>query len=174
MAFNLEKSIEVLERTPKALHVLLIGLSDDWIYSNEGDNTWSPFDVVGHLIHGEKTDWIPRITNVLNKSENKMFEPFDRFAQFEASKNKSIHTLLGEFETLRYQNLAYLKTLNISKEQLYLKGQHPELGEVTLEQLIATWVTHDLGHIAQISRVMAKQYKNNVGPWIQYISILND
>lgn len=173
MKYLTDKAIEILEQTPKTLNSYLGNLSDDWLFANEGDGTWSPFDVVGHLIHGEKTDWIPRLKIILSNAENKTFESFDRFAQFEASKGKSITQLLNEFELLRQDNLKVLKQLNLSSEQLQQKGIHPELGEVSLSELLACWVTHDLGHIAQISRVMAKQYKNEVGPWVAYIPIVN-
>lgn len=170
--FSIEKSLEVLQQTPKTLDSLLNGLSDDWIFSNEGGETWSPYDVIGHLIHGEKTDWIPRLRQTLF-DENKVFTPFDRFAQFENSKGKSLSQLLSEFQVLRKENLDYLKSLNLSESDFEKEGIHPEFGSITVKQLLATWVTHDLGHIAQISRVMAKQYKNEVGPWTAYISILN-
>jgi uncharacterized damage-inducible protein DinB len=171
--YNTTKALEILEQTPKTLNSFLGNLSDEWIHNNEGENTWSPYDIVGHLIHGEKTDWVPRLKIILSNSKNKTFAPFDRFAQFEASKDKTITQLLNEFATLRHKNLTIVKQLNLSKVQLQLKGTHPEFGEVNLSQLISTWVTHDLGHIAQISRVMAKQYKTEVGPWTAYISILN-
>ncbi len=173
MKYNTSTALEVLQQTPTTLKSFLGQLSDDWILSNEGEQTWSPYDIVGHLIHGEKTDWIPRLKIILSDSNNKIFHPFDRFAQFEASKGKSLSQLLDEFEELRLKNIGTLKKLNLSSEQLQYKGTHPELGEVTLSQLLSTWVTHDLGHIAQISRVMAKQYKAEVGPWIEYIPILN-
>lgn len=173
MNFDLNKSISVLENTPMVLKSLLSGLSEEWTHNNEGPETWSPFDVVGHLVHGERTDWIPRIFIIMNDSEEKTFTPFDRFAQFEESKGKTLEDLLNEFETLRDQNLQQLKSFGFTESELQRKGIHPELGEVTLSQVIATWVTHDLGHIAQISRVMAKQYKNEVGPWTAYISILS-
>ena len=173
MTFDLNKSISILENTPMVLKSLLSGLSEDWTHVNEGPETWSPFDVVGHLVHGEKTDWIPRIFIIMNDSEEKTFTPFDRFAQFEESKGKTLEDLLNEFEILRNQNLQQLKSFGFTGTVLKRKGIHPELGEVTLAQVIATWVTHDLGHIAQISRVMAKQYKNEVGPWTAYISILS-
>ena len=173
MRYQLLEALEILEQTPQTLRSFLGQLSDTWLYNNEGENTWSPYDIVGHLIHGEKTDWIPRLKIILGSSENKTFEPFDRFAQFENSKGKTISQLLDEFETLRAENLDQLKAINLTTAQLELKGMHPELGEVTLSQLLATWVTHDLAHIAQISRVMAKQYKNEVGPWAAYIPILN-
>jgi hypothetical protein len=173
MEYRFDKALEILERTPRILEIYLDNLSDEWIFCNEGGETWSAFGVVGHLIHGEKTDWIPRLKTVLNDSENKTFEPYDRFAQFDESKGKTMKQLLNEFSILRKQNLEFLKTLNISEKDFSKKGIHPSLGEVTLKNLLATWVTHDLGHIAQISRVMAKQYKDEVGPWIEYISILN-
>ncbi len=173
MIYNINQAIEILEQTPKTLQQFLSNLSDDWIFCNEGGETWSAFDIVGHLIHGEKTDWITRTNIILNNSENKTFEPYNRFAQFENSKGKTLNDLLKEFTELRSKNLEYLKSLNISVEDFNLKAIHPELGEVTLKHLLATWVTHDLGHIAQISRVMAKQYKDQVGPWVEYISILN-
>lgn len=173
MEFNLDASIPILERTPGLLKLWLRGLDDDWVFNNEGGETWSPYDIVGHLIHGEKTDWMERLRRVLSDSENKTFEPFDRFAQFEDSKGKSLDELLDEFETLRSRNMESLRELNISEEQYNKKGKHPALGEVTLQELLATWVTHDLGHIGQIARVMAKQYKDQVGPWEAYIGILH-
>ena len=173
MQFDLNKSIEILERTPKLLNVFLSDLSYDWIYSNEGEHTWSPFDVVGHLIHGEKTDWIIRLKLILSDGELKTFEPFDRYAQFEASQGKTLNQLLEEFQELRTANIKYLKSLHLSEVHYNQKAIHPDLGEVNLKQLLATWVTHDLGHIAQVARVLAKQYKDEVGPWTAYISILN-
>lgn len=173
MEFDLNKAISILERTPIILHVFLKDLPNEWVFENEGENTWSPYDVVGHLIHGEKTDWIIRSKIILGNRVNKEFEPFDRFAQFENSHGKSLIHLLKEFESLRKENLNQLDLLNISKDDLELQGVHPELGTVTLKQLLSTWVTHDLGHLAQISRVMAKQYKSEVGPWLQYITILS-
>lgn len=169
--FSIDKALEVLEQTPSTLNSLLKDLSDEWIFSNEGEETWSPYDVVGHLIHGEKTDWMQRLTKVLS-DHDKHFEPFDRFAQFESSKGKSLQQLLSEFEKLRAKNLMSFKSLQITDADLEKTGIHPDFGEVTLRQLLATWVTHDLGHIAQISRVMAKQYSHEVGPWTTYISIL--
>lgn len=174
MNFSILKSIEILERTPGVLESLLSGLSDEWIYQNEGVDSWSPYDVIGHLIHGEKTDWIPRAKIILSNSPDKSFTPFDRFAQLNDSRNLTIDELLNEFKTLRIQNLEELKALNLNDESTLAEiGIHPEFGEVTLKELLATWTVHDLGHIAQISRVMAKQYKDEVGPWIKYIRILN-
>ena len=172
MEFQLQQSIEILERTPKTLRSLLEGISDPWHLNNEGPETFSPFDVVGHLIHGEETDWIPRTKIILEHRESRPFTPFDRFAFYEKSKGKSLTELLATFEKLREQNVEVLKGLNLTAERLDLKGTHPELGQVTLRQLLATWATHDLGHLGQIVRVMAKQYGSEVGPWKEFISIL--
>lgn len=172
MHFSLAHTIEILSRTPATLTSLLAGLSEPWIKNNEGTETWSPHDVVGHLIHGERTDWMPRLKIILELGESRPFDPFDRFAQFEASQGKSLSELLETFATLRRQNLVTLKQLNLTDEHFKLKGTHPDFGPVTLEQLLATWVVHDLNHISQIARVMAKQYVNEVGPWVSYLSIL--
>lgn len=171
MNFELNKSVEILERTPHTLRTLLQGLDTDWTAANEGDKTWSPYDVVGHLIHGEDTDWIPRAKIILNK-ESRPFEPFDRFAQFNRSAGKSLEELLKEFELKRAQNLNALRHFNLQPTDLELEGTHPELGKVTLRQLLSAWVVHDLGHIAQVSRVMAKQYASEVGVWTAYMRIL--
>lgn len=173
MQFDIHKSIEILSRTPAVIETLLQGLSADWIDANEGPETWSPFDVVGHLIHGEKTDWITRMELILSDKTNKTFEPFDRFAQFEESKGKSLAQLLSEFKELRKKNIQFLLSKQITSADLRRTGNHPAFGSVTLEQLLATWVAHDLGHIAQISRVMAKQYKEAVGPWKQFLPVLD-
>lgn len=173
MNFHLTKAIEILERTPQVLTSLLNGLSSDWIQNNEGGETWSPFDVVGHLIYGEQTDWMIRAEIILSDKSVKNFAPFDRFAQFEKSRGKSISQLLDEFQNLRKQNLIVLKSKDLKSDDLKKIGIHPAFGEVTLQQLLAAWVAHDLGHIAQISRVMAKQYKEEVGPWREYIPILD-
>lgn len=172
MNYNLTQAIHILERTPAVLKTYLYGLSIEWTSSNEGPETWSPFDIIGHLIHGEQEDWLQRSNLILSNNEDKTFQPFDRFAQFEHSKGKSINELLDEFEVLRSKNIEKLKALNLSEEQLKLKGKHPVLGDVTLKELLSCWVVHDLGHISQISRVMAKQYKDEVGPWIQFLGIL--
>jgi len=172
MIFELDKSKEILKRTPEVLETLLTGLSKEWIENNEGENTWSPYDIVGHLIFGEKTDWIVRIKIILNESEHKHFKPFDRFAQFNEDHNRPIGDLIIEFKLLREKNLYELDSLEITQNDFDRIGIHPEFGNVTLKQLISTWAVHDLGHIAQISRVMAKQYKEEVGPWINYLSIL--
>lgn len=173
MDFNLSQSIEMLERTPEVYRTLLSGLSEDWTHSNEGGESWSAYDVVGHLIHGEKTDWMERVAIIMGDAENKTFVPFDRFAQFEDSKGKTLRQLLDEFEFLRRENLRKLKELNFQEEDLNKKGIHPDLGEVALKQLLSTWTIHDLGYLNQVSRVMVKQYKEEVGPWKAYSRILN-
>lgn len=172
MEFQLPQAVEILEKTPKVLTALLEGLSDVWLHGDEGPETFSPFDVVGHLIHGEETDWIPRARIILEHGESKPFTPFERFAFYEKSKGKSMAQLLVTFQTLREQNLEILRGLALTPEQLDLKGTHPELGPVTLRQLLATWCAHDLGHLGQIARVMAKQYGSAVGPWVELIDIL--
>ncbi|MEK7258050.1 MAG: DinB family protein [Bacteroidota bacterium] len=172
MNFQLTHSIEILERTPAVLTAWLEGLSGEWIFQNEGGDTWSPFDVVGHLIHGEKTDWIPRLKIILEHGDAKPFEPYDRFAQFEESKGKTLSQLLQEFTRLRNLNLEILKNTPLSEADLDRKGRHPALGEVTLRQLLATWTVHDLTHIYQISRVLARQYEGEVGVWKAYLGVL--
>jgi DinB superfamily len=152
---------------------LLGGLPETWTASNEGPNTFSPFDVLGHLIHGERTDWIPRARIILAQGLNRRFEPYDRFAQVRESAGKSMADLLDEFGRLREENLATLRDWNLSERELALEGEHPELGPVSLRQLLATWVAHDLGHIAQTTRVMAKQYRESVGPWRVYLPVLD-
>jgi uncharacterized damage-inducible protein DinB len=172
MHFSLPKSIEILERTPDVLITMLQNISPDWSSNNEGGETWSVYDIVGHLIHAEKTDWIARMEIILSDKPGKTFEPFDRFAQFENSKGKSLSQLLDEFKSLRKMNIEHLRSKNLTNKKKEEKGIHPSLGEVTLSQLLATWTVHDLNHIAQISRVMAKQYKAEVGPWKAYLRIL--
>lgn len=173
MSFTVEKSIEILERTPEVLETMLQNVSADWTENNEGGETWSVFDVLGHLVHGEKTDWIARMEIILSDAPDKTFKPFDRFAQFEESKGKTLGLLLDEFKELRKKNIGILRAKNLTGKNLEEKGVHPVFGEVNLAQLLATWTVHDLDHIAQISRVMAKQYKKEVGPWIEYLRILN-
>lgn len=172
MNFDIHKSIEILSRTPDTLDSMLTGLSEDWLKNNEGIDTWSPYDIVGHLIHGEKTDWIPRAKIILSEAEDKTFVPFDRFAQMNSAEEKDMATLLEEFRTLRAENIKELRAFNMDAATLQRKGIHPELGEANLRELLSTWVVHDLGHIAQIARVMAKQYSTEVGPWKQYLGIL--
>lgn len=173
MKFDLQKSIEILERTPLVLASMLNGISKEWLYSNEGKDTWSPYDIIGHLIVGEKTDWVVRANIILSDAEDKQFVPFDRFAQLQAKQDIPIAELLTEFTSLRKDNLTTLKSLQITQEDLKRKGIHPELGDVTLSELLATWTAHDLGHINQIARVMAKQYKTEVGPWKAYLKIVH-
>lgn len=173
MNFDLEKSISVLRRTPAVMRTLLEGQHKDWTHQNEGGDSWSPYDVVGHLVHGEKTDWLPRIRIILNEGDQKIFKPYDRFAQFEMSKGKSLDTLLAEFEALRASNIGQLQDLGLTDFDLEKEGIHPELGPVTMKNLIAAWLVHDMGHITQVSRVIAKQYKDEVGPWPKYLTILN-
>jgi hypothetical protein len=173
MQFQLDQAVEILERTPQTLRALLEGLSEPWLTGHEGPDTFSPYDVVGHLIDGEEEDWIPRLQIILEHGESKPFEPFDRFAFKERTKGKTVGELLQTFETLRRENLTALSRLNLQPEQYELKGTHPEFGFVTIGQLIATWAAHDLGHIGQIARVLAKQYKTTVGPWQKYLSILH-
>lgn len=172
MRFNLEHATDLLSRTPDVLRTMLDELPAEWVSGNEGGQTWSPFDVVGHLIHGERTDWIPRARMILRSDEPETFETFDRFAQFEESRGKSLDELLGTFSELRSENLRALRELNVTASDLRRRGKHPELGEVTLEELLATWVVHDLDHVAQITRTMAKQYREAVGPWTAYLSVL--
>lgn len=172
MDFSLKNSIEVLQSTPLVLQTQLGDLSLDWTSPNEGGETWSVFDVIGHLIHGEETDWIPRMEIILGNG-NKQFEPFDRFAQVEKSKGKNLHQLLAEFKIKREGNIKILLSKNLNNELLDKTGIHPAFGEVNLRQLLATWVVHDLGHIAQINRIMAKQLGNETGPWKAYLPILH-
>jgi hypothetical protein len=165
--------IAVLERTPATLTSLLDGLPEIWVTATEADGTWSPFDVVGHLIHGERTDWIPRARHIL-AGDLRPFEAFDREAQFTESRDKSIDDLLATFAQLRRDNLETLRGFSLTREDLGRGGLHPELGEVTLGQLLATWVVHDLDHVGQVARTMAKAQATNVGPWAAYLSILRD
>jgi uncharacterized damage-inducible protein DinB len=174
MKFELDEAMATLSRTPATLKAMLNGLPRNWVENNEGPETWSPYDVIGHLIHGEQTDWLQRAKIILEYGEARPFDPFDRFAQFEESKGKTLEELLEEFAALREQNLATLREMNLGAGDFEKTGQHPALGKVTLKELLATWVTHDLDHIAQISRTMAKQYATEVGPWQAYISILYD
>ena len=172
MKFQIEQAVEILSNTPLVLRSMLGELSDEWIESYEDREDWSPFDIVGHYIHAEETDWIPRAEIILKQGENPTFEPFDRFAQFEKSHGKTLSELLETFAERRRESLETLESWSLTGEQLALKGLHPELGEVTLEQLLATWVVHDLTHIRQISIVLAKKYGANVGLWKEYLSIL--
>lgn len=174
MEYQLDQAKEILRRTPGTLNALLADLPNEWVMSNEGPDTWSPYDVIGHLIHGEETGWIPRTRIILEEGEARPFDRFDRFAMFENSKGKSLTELLAEFERLRGESLRQLDELNLTPELLAKQGTHPGLGVVTLSQLLSAWVVHDLGHIRQIVRVMAKQYGEAVGPWTQFLTILSD
>jgi len=174
MGFDLDTTRDLLARTPALLDAWLRGLPTEWVHATEGPETWSPFDVVGHLIHGERTDWIPRARIILASEGPKTFERFDRFAQLEAHRGRSLEELLDTFAELRRANLAALTALDLSPADLERTGEHPELGTVTLRQLLATWVAHDQGHVAQIARVLAKQYRDEVGPWRAYLRPLRE
>lgn len=173
MKYSPESSYEILERTPSVLSTLLSGLSEEWIINNEGPDTFSPFDVVGHLLHGEKTDWVTRAKLILEPGPVKTFEPYDRFAQYEESKGKTLSQLLDEFERLRKENIDWLRSQHVTETDLDKTGIHPVLGEVSLRNLLATWVVHDLTHISQVTRVMAKQYQSEMGPWPEFFRILS-
>ena len=172
-SFDLQAGTAVLERTPVTLREMLAGLPARWTDADEGPETWSPYVVVGHLVHGERADWIPRARIILEQGANRRSEPFDRFAQFRESRGKSLAWLLDEFSDLRRENLETLRGWRLGDQHLDLEGEHPEFGAVTLRQLLATWVAHDLGHIAQIARVMAKQYREAIGPWRAYLTIMD-
>jgi hypothetical protein len=170
--FNLDETIAVLTRTPASLDALLRGLPARWVRSNEGKDTWSAFDIVGHLIVGERIDWMPRVRIILESGEARPFDPFDRFAQSKESQDKSLEQLLDDFARLRRENLAALQALNLRSEDMSRRGRHPALGVVTLQQLLATWAVHDLTHVHQLSRMMAHQYRDAVGPWSEYLGVL--
>ena len=172
MNYNVSNAIDILSRTPVILNDLLKGLPPEWASATEGPDTWSPYDVVGHLIHGEKTDWIPRAEIILGPSGDKRFQPFVRDAMLEFSKGKTLEQLLVDFAALRQEGIRKLKAFDLTEEKLTMTGLHPEFGEVTLRQHLATWVAHDLSHISQIVRILARQYRGEVGPWIKYLSIL--
>jgi hypothetical protein len=174
VSFDLEEAMEVLRRTPPTLHALLHGVDERLARSNEGAETFSPFDVVGHLIDGEETDWMPRARIILSDESDKRFTPYDRFRHRERNSNRTLASLLEEFVNLRAENLKELSSWKLTDTQLDLKGIHPTFGDVTLRQLLASWVVHDLGHIAQIARVMAKQYRDDVGPWTVFLPVLSD
>jgi hypothetical protein len=169
---NLQEAMELLSRTPVSLNTLLRDLPESWTLRNEGENTWSAFDVVGHLIHGERTDWMPRTNLILQHGDTRAFERFDRWAQVRESEGKSLPELLDEFGRLRAENLAQLRGLNLSKEDLERRGLHPVLGPVTLGNLLSTWAAHDLTHLHQISRIMAYQYRDAVGPWTKFLGVM--
>lgn len=172
MEQNLQKTISLLACTPATLNALLRDLPEEWTFHNEGENTWNAFDVVGHLIHAEGTDWMPRARMILEFGQDRTFEPFDRWAQQQAGHGKSLPELLDEFARLRSQNLSELRDLNLTPEKLARRGRHPELGVVTLSELLATWAVHDLTHVHQLSRIMAHQYREAVGPWSKFLGVL--
>ena len=173
MQFNLVEATQILQGTPAVLTEMLRGVPEGWLRATEGGGTWSCYDIVGHLIHGELTDWIPRAKLILEQGAARPFEPFDRFAQFREDQSRPISTLLEQFAFLRSGNLAILQGFRLTNEDLVRQGLHPELGTVTLGQLLSSWVVHDQSHIAQIARVIAKQYAREVGPWKAYLSLLN-
>jgi len=172
MEHNLQQTISLLARTPAALDALLRDLPETWTFRNEGENTWSPFDVVGHLISGERTDWMARTRMILQSGDSRPFEPFDRLGLVRETQGKSLGQLLDEFARLRSANLSDLRAMHLQPKDLERRGLHPSLGAVTLSQLLATWAAHDLTHLHQISRVMAHQYREAVGPWSQYLGVL--
>src|SRR5262245_11600801 len=169
----MDEAVAILSRTPATLDALLRGLPEGWIAATEGGETWSPFDVIGHLIHGEKTDWVPRAKIILERGESRAFDKFDRFAQFAVSEGRTLASLLDEFAALRHGNLRELTALGLTDRELDRRGRHPELGGVTLRQLLATSVAHDLDHVVQIARVLARQYSDEVGPWRAYLRIIS-
>jgi len=174
MRFQLERSADVLRRTPDILRALLNDLDEAWSRATEGPETFSPFDVVGHLIDGEETDWIPRARIILARGPNPAFEPYDRFRHRGRNAQRSLESLLDELAQLRAANLDVLRAWRLTETDLDLPGVHPGLGRVTLRQLLAAWVVHDLGHIAQVARVMAKQYGDEIGPWLPYLPVVTD
>jgi hypothetical protein len=174
MRFELDQAIAVLARTPAVMRASLDGLPASWLTGNEGASTWSPYDVIGHLIHGEKTDWIPRARIILESGPARPFDPFDREAMLRLDRTRPLGELLGEFTALRAANLDTLRGWKLTAADLAKPGAHPSLGAVTLAQLLATWVVHDLDHVVQVARVMAKQYTAEVGPWTAYLSVLRD
>ena len=170
MDFKLDQAIPILERTPRVLSDLLDELPGDWAMINEGPATWSPRQIVLHLINGERTDWIPRARIILKQGQSRRFEPFDRIGGFDSTQ--ALHALLGEFDKVRSESVATLRGWNLKEKDLELTGEHPEFGSVTMRQLLATWVVHDLSHISQITRVMARGYTEAVGPWTKYFRVL--
>ncbi len=171
--FDLSETLGVLERTPAVLDALLRGAGPAWLGADEGPDTWNAHDVVGHLVHGEETDWVPRARLILEHGDSRPFEPFDRFAQFERFAGWALGDLLDRFAELRRQNLAAVRSWRLTEAQLDLPGHHPDFGPVTLRQLLATWAVHDLTHLTQLSRVLAKHYTEEVGPWRAYLGVLN-
>jgi len=174
MDFDLDLSMQVLQRSPATFRALLDGLGEPWVRGTEGPDTFSPFDVVGHLIDGEETDWIPRARIILARGPDLQFAPYDRFRHRTRNPGRSLVSLLDEFARLRAANVALLRSWKLTGRELDLPGEHPSLGRVTLRQLLAAWVAHDLGHVAQAARVMAKQYRDEVGPWVPFLPVLTD
>lgn len=172
MEHKLDQTLSLLERTPAALNALLRGLPEAWTYSNEGGDTWTAFDVIGHLIHGERTDWMPRAKRILEFGESRPFDPFDRLAQGRESQGKTLPELLDEFADLRARSLRDLRGMNLAAEDFQKRGLHPALGVVTLSELLATWAVHDLTHLHQLSRILAHQYRDAVGPWSKFLGVL--
>jgi hypothetical protein len=171
-AFSLDEALAILERTPRALAALLSGLPRAWTEATEGDGTWSPREILAHLVHGERTDWIPRARIILAHGEGRPFDPFDR--EGHASLPADPAALLAEFASARAESVAALRAMRLSEKDLDRAGRHPAFGRVTLRQLLATWVVHDLGHLRQAARVMAKRYGEDVGPWIAYLPVLRE
>jgi hypothetical protein len=169
----MSEAVAILQRTPAVLDRLLRDLPEGWTTGNEGAETWSPFDVIGHLIHGERTDWMGRARIILEQGETRAFDTFDRFAQFKLSRDRTLASLLDEFAAARAENLRALAALGLGDADLDRRGRHPALGVVTLRQLLATWVAHDLDHLAQVSRVLARQYTDEVGPWRAYLRVIS-
>lgn len=172
MENDFSPTIALLSRTPATLNALLRDLPDSWTFSNEGEGTWTAFDIVGHLIHAEHTDWIPRATMILEQGESETFKPFNRMGQEEKSRGRSLPQLLDEFAAVRSDSLSQLRALNLQSPDLQRRGRHPAFGPVTLSQLLATWAVHDLTHLHQLSRLMAHQYREAVGPWSVYLGVL--
>jgi hypothetical protein len=172
MQHDLQHTIALLARTPATLDAFLRDLPDAWTLSNEGEDTWSAFEIVGHLIHGERTDWMPRTRLILQFDDTKPFVPFDRWGHRRESEGKTLGALLDEFARLRDENLSELRGLNLQESDLQRRGRHPALGVVTLSQLLATWAAHDLSHLHQLTRVMAHQYREAVGPWTAYLGVM--
>jgi hypothetical protein len=173
MEHNLDQTITLLARTPAVLNALLRDLPEDWTHRNEGEKTWTPYDIVGHLIHGERTDWMPRVRRILEFGDTRPFDPFDRLAQQRESQGKSLSQLLDELARLRSENLDALRALDLKPADFERCGKHPALGIVTMSELLATWAAHDLTHVHQISRVMAHQYRETVGPWSAFLGVMH-
>ena len=171
--FVMEEALAILSRTPRVVDAMLRGLPEGWIAAHEGGQTWSPFDIVGHLIHGERADWIPRLRVIVEHGPSRPFDKFDRFAQFTASEGRTLDSLLDEFASLRRESLDALERMRLAEADFDREGRHPELGAVTMRNLLATWVAHDLDHVAQIARVLARQYSGEVGPWQKYLRIIS-